>query len=475
MLETHPHPRLDMEYSIEQIDQIAGLVVAVVKKALAGKAEAGKPPQLHEVETTMRQVLKAAGGQALGAYLSSAEGTPSSKRPCACGGELIYQRRRSATVLSVFGRVAYKRAYYAGCACGHGQAPLDEHLGIEAGKVSAGLSELLALAGVEMAFEQGRDWLKPFLLFEVSENTVRQETELFGEVQQAVEEEQCQHSQQEEFLQKRLRMTADAPRRMYGSIDAAKVRIEPRKAAEKQGKRDEWRDMKVGCWYEAEAVPAGWQSKRQREKSEREQGVHRAKDIRYYCDIMEASEFGKLMWGTGCEAKADLANELVFVCDGATWIWNLVGQYYPHAKQIVDWYHAEERLERVAAAAFADVEKRGAWLKESLDELWAGQVDGVSERCQQLAGKCDEAQQAAGYFAHNAHRMRYDLFRAAGYLIGSGTVESACKQIVTHRLKRSGAQWTVTGAVQTAKARAAWLSGQWNTLASRRAQLPLAA
>lgn len=51
-----------MEYSIEQIDQIAGLVVAVVKEALlAGKAEAGKRPQLHEVETTMRQVLKAAG------------------------------------------------------------------------------------------------------------------------------------------------------------------------------------------------------------------------------------------------------------------------------------------------------------------------------------------------------------------------------------------------------------------------------
>ena len=32
--------------------------------------------------------------------------------------------------------------------------------------------------------------------------------------------------------------------------------------------------------------------------------------------------------------------------------------------------------------------------------------------------------------------MRYDQFRAAGYLIGSGTVESGCKQIVTQRLKR---------------------------------------
>jgi len=71
--------------------------------------------------------------------------------------------------------------------------------------------------------------------------------------------------------------------------------------------------------------------------------------------------------------------------------------------------------------------------------------------------------------------MRYDQFRAAGYMIGSGTIESACKQIVTHRLKLPGAQWTVTGAVQTAKARAVWLSGQWQTLCNLRMTLPLVA
>ena len=70
--------------------------------------------------------------------------------------------------------------------------------------------------------------------------------------------------------------------------------------------------------------------------------------------------------------------------------------------------------------------------------------------------------------------MQYDRFRAAGYLIGSGTVESGCKQIVTQRLKLPGAQWTVKGAVKTAKARAAWLSGEWDILCAQRAALPLA-
>ena len=106
--------------------------------------------------------------------------------------------------------------------------------------------------------------------------------------------------------------------------------------------------MKVGCWYETEEVSPKRCSTRERAKQERDAVIYRAKNIRYYCDIAEASEFGKLMWGQGCREQADWARELIFVCDGATWIWKLVEQYYPQAVQIVDWYHAEERLERVA-------------------------------------------------------------------------------------------------------------------------------
>ncbi len=68
--------------------------------------------------------------------------------------------------------------------------------------------------------------------------------------------------------------------------------------------------------------------------------------------------------------------------------------------------------------------------------------------------------------------MEYARVRQLGYFIGSGTVESGGKQIATLRLKRAGARWTECGAVSTAKARAAWLSGHWDDLADRRATLP---
>jgi len=232
--------------------------------------------------------------------------------------------------------------------------------------------------------------------------------------------------------------------------------------------------MKVGCWYEAEPVSPSQRSVRQRDKFAREQAVFRAKNMRYYCDISEAEAFGHLLWATGCALKADLAPEVVFVCDGAVWIWNLVALHYPHAVQIVDWYHAADRLTRVAHAAFTAVCERATWLEQVTTLLWDGQVEAVIRACQAVTLAGEEAQHAVTYFTNNAHRMRYDQFRAAGYLIGSGTVESGCKQIVTQRLKRPGAQWNVEGAVHTAKARAAWLSGDWDILCARRAARPLA-
>jgi hypothetical protein len=465
-----------MDYNTETITTLAQQVAETFKTALAQHVQSGGAAlTMADIETEFRQLLRQMGAQALSQFLSTALGTPEAELPCACGGTLHYQRFRAATMTTVFGKITYERAYYAGCACGQGKVPLDEAYGLEPGAMSSGLAALLALAGIEFGFDESRGWLRSFLLFEVSENTVRSETQTFGALQVEREAVVCQQSQDEDYLQARLREATLLPPRLYGSLDAAKVRIEPRpKAGKKPDNAEAWRDMKVGCWYEAEPVPPAQRSTRQREKLAREQAVWRAKTMRYYCDILEAEAFGKLLWGTGCVLKAALVPELVFVCDGAVWIWNLIQRYYPQAVQIVDWYHAEERLQLVAQAAFSGEPDRRLCLAQVTTDLWEGRVEPVIRACEQLASRCQVANQAVTYFTNNAARMTYDRFRAAGYLIGSGTVESGCKQIVTQRLKQPGAQWTVDGAVKTAKARAAWLSGAWDTLCAQRAALPLA-
>jgi len=465
-----------MNYNTEDIQRIAHEVAKLVQASIGQKATENREAQtMAEFELAFREALRQIGAEALGIFLSELQQTPENEIVCECGGRQHYQRMRPAVTTTVFGKVEYTRAYYAGCSCGKGIAPLDKTYGLEAGAISAGLAQLMALAGIAFSFEESEKWLKEFLLFEVSENSIRSETQKMGRLQQKVEEATIQASQDENALQERLREEKQVPQRLYGSIDAAKVRIEPRaRLGEPVGEHEDWRDMKVGCWYQVEAVPLSRQSSRQRRKAQREATVFRTTQHQYYCDIAHVDLFGNLVWATGCQVSAELAAELVFVCDGAAWIWELVTHYYPKAVQIVDWYHAEDRLKRLADAVFSSPSQRHSWLAQIVESLWQGQVEEVILACQCLASKHEEARQAATYFSNNSQRMRYDLFRIQGYLIGSGTIESGCKQIVTQRLKRAGAQWIVQGAVLTAKARAAWLSGDWHSLCHQRARLPLA-
>lgn len=465
-----------MKYSTEMMQKITQQFSEMIKTAVMEQIETEQgQPTIAQIEQGMRESLRQIGQESLGMVLSGLQKTPEREIECKCGGKLRYQRKREATVISVFGRVRYERAYYAGCKCKKGKAPLDEEYGLVPGAGTAGLAALLAQAGIAFSYDESPRWLETFLLFDVAENTVRSETEQMGALQAKAEKEMIEQSQKEIYLQERQRQPGGIPVQLYGSMDAAKVRIEPRaKKGKAKEAHEDWRDMKTLCWYQVEIVSPAQQSMRQRKKVLREQPALRAQNMRYFCDISEAEDFGKLLWATGCALNADLSPELIFLGDGAIWIWNLVGKYYPQAIQILDWFHAEEHLEAVAEAAFTDLSQRAVWLEQVTQNLWDGQVEDVIQACLALAPTCQKASQAATYFSNNSERMRYDRFRAAGYMIGSGTIESACKQIVTHRLCLPGAQWQVEGAIHTAKARASWLSGSWASLCRARSALPLA-
>lgn len=458
-----------MEFSTKEIETIARQFANLITKQL--DLEEGMP--IGQLEKTMQKQLQRMGQMALGKVLTQADHHVERKIPCQCGGTLQYQRRRKAKVRSVFDWVTYERSYYAGCECGEGKAPLDQRFGLEPGSVTAGLASLMAMTGVELPFEHSSQFLERFLFFRLAGNTVRKETQCFGRLQRQREAKWIQEYDDDQFLLERERLHQEKPERIYGSIDGAFVRIEEREKSPEP--IEKWREMKVGCWYQAEKVPGFRKGKPDQVTAKIGHQALRAKDIRYYCQLDTVEQFEPLFWATSCRAQADLAQEVVFICDGAKWIWKLVETHYPDALQIVDWYHAEERLEKAADDVFEQTEQASAWLEQVKEALWHGRTDYVIRACQRFAHRSEKARQATTYFRNNAHRMHYDRYREQGYLIGSGTVESGCKQIVTQRLKCAGAQWTVEGANLTAKARAAWLSDQWDDLCSRRDLLPLAA
>jgi len=453
-----------MKFNTEKQAEVREVFVAGLEEHFATEGEV----TVYEIETKLREMLVEIGAQSLGLYLSNQETAyPPKKIECACGGVAEYVSYKGAKVKSVFGWASYRRAYYICAGCHQGQKPLDKRLGLEPGQATSGLADLLGVAGVQTSFEEGCELVERYLLVEVSENTLRKETQQFGQLKDEEEEGWIEDSQDPEWLQEHLRTESEYPQRLYGSIDGAHAPL-----------NEEWREMKTGCWFEVETI-AKERVPKYRQAKVGEFGALRAKNIAYYCDLERTGQFGKLMWATGCQCLADLAPEIIFVADGAAWIWNLVDLYYPHAVQIVDWFHAESYLKPIAKALFgSDQEAVHQWLEEPRTHLWEGQVQKVISLCDVLLNHPqarEAAQKALTYYTNNQLRMDYARFREAGYMIGSGIVESACKQIVTQRLKRPGARWTEIGARLTAKARAAWLSGQWNHLAHLRAQLPLAA
>ena len=114
----------------------------------------------------------------------------------------------------------------------------------------------------------------------------------------------------------------------------------------------------------------------------------------YYCEIETAELLGDIFWTSGCHRQADLAAEEVFVCDGVGWIWRLIELYYPEATQIGDWFHAEERLEKVDQEALSG-ESAQEWLERVRTCLWEGDTPFIIRACQKLAAHSQEAGQEA--------------------------------------------------------------------------------
>ena len=446
---------------IAKLGQEFGQYVIQLTSELLNKV--GQPTSLSEMERGIRQMLLKLGQFLMGAWLALQESPyPEETRPCPhCGEEATYQFRREATLLTIVGQVTYRRAYYLCPQCHKGHYPLDDKLGLRPREMSAELESLTAMTGVQLPFEQSSQLFEKLTLVSVSDHSVAKATQAMGSEVQAVEEEWVSQSRDEDWLQEQERL-AERPQRLYGALDAAKVHI--------RGEEEHpWRDMKVGVWFTTTVAPP-------RDPDER--WDIQATDMSYYCDISPAQQFGQLLWATGCQRQAQLAQELIFLGDGAEWIWNLVQEHYPEAVQIVDWFHATEYIAPVAKAAFNEQDQREAWIKQVRTDLWESDLDAVLEAFAEFtehkrAGKA--AQKAVTYFTNNRHRMNYTAYRAKGYQIGSGTVESGCKQIVTQRLKVAGAIWNLGNCIQTAKARAALLSDQWSVLADRREHLSIAA
>lgn len=155
----------------------------------------------------------------------------------------------------------------------------------------------------------------------------------------------------------------------------------------------------------------------------------------------------------------------IIIGDGASWIWKWVESNYPGATEILDFYHAKEKLVIFSNQQFKDDEKRKEWVRDKCEKLLQNSVEQVITELKSLRPKNELSKEAKGktikYFTDHSERMMYKTFLDKGLLIGSGPIEAAHRNVLQQRMKLSGQKWTIKGVNAMANLRCYRKSGAW--------------
>jgi hypothetical protein len=223
------------------------------------------------------------------------------------------------------------------------------------------------------------------------------------------------------------------PQRLYVTLDGKIVPL--RDAWKRDGSLGElacrYGECKLGAVYEAVAGKEG------------DAGV---RWVAYTATLGDVRAFTPLLSTLAHAHGHHYARELIVLGDGAAWIWQVAAGQFPFAVQIVDYYHAREHLGTVAAARFGEGSAAAQeWVAAREAELHQDQVRAVLGAMAAWKPKRREGKKLRRrefrYFRQNAERMRYGTFRAKGYHIASGVVESGCGRVIGQRLDQAGMHW----------------------------------
>jgi hypothetical protein len=180
------------------------------------------------------------------------------------------------------------------------------------------------------------------------------------------------------------------------------------------------------------------------------------------------------------------AQHVLVIADGAVWIWNLVKDRFPEARQQLDLYHADEHLWAVAHELYGrGTPEARDWVAPLLQQIREDQTTAVIATLGELKPRLRQAEQEKlqtqiEYFEHNAHRMQYkaviaareacaagtataEQLKLANQPLGSGAIESTCRQYQC-RFKRTGQFWTTVGDEALMCLETFWRNNRWHEL-----------
>lgn len=397
---------------------------------------------LADLERKARELSRDCFAAALEAQVGARRQGAEEKPRCDCGRLMTYKGDQVRHLETYVGRIAIRRGYYYCPACRKGRYPLDEALDIGPGQFSDGVQSGVSRLAAREPFEAAAQDFAGLTMVSIAGREVERLSEERGkavEAQRAAQRAKLFAGEAPPSVKRE-----DKPGVWAVAMDAAKGHF-----------KDGWHDVKAGVVF--------WARPR---AGEDEIAGARAEDQSYIVEVGSLEEAGRKLYAEAVRRGIDPARDLV-VClgDGAPGNWKQFLTHFPKRVEILDWWHALDHLWAAAKGVFGEgTDEAAAWVKAREGELWGGNVEAVIAALK-AEGDKPRGKAAADeihYFETNKERMRYDRFRAKGYPIGSGTVESACKRVIAARIREAGMIWTQEGAQAILTLRAELLSGRWD-------------
>jgi hypothetical protein len=357
----------------------------------------------------------------------SGTGYEHSTKACPCGARQRFQRYAPRAVRTLMGEVSYTRAYYRCPSCGASSFPLDEQIQQSRREISPGVERVTALLAAHLSFTEAQRILDEVTGVSLSARQIETVAESLG-----TQAEQRQQQEEQEAASKGLvevrGENRPEPKTFIVEMDGVQVGLQD----------GGWQEVKIGVIYEL---------------SQRVQMSEGRWELlkRHRCALRGSVQaFRKRLWALCLRAGIREQDRVVVIGDGAEWIDQSAELLFPEATRILDYYHAAERVWAVASARWTEgsaVARK--WADRKLMQLKQGQSSRVIGSMKRLRLKGAEADKitatAIRYMRGRQEQMRYGEYRKAGLPIGSGAVESSCKQVVTARCKQAGMRWSEAG------------------------------
>ena len=354
-------------------------------------------------------------------------GYQSSSRPCPCGQRQRFLRYSQRHLRSLCGPLSLRRAYYHCAHCRTGGAPLDQQLGLSERDITPGVERAATLLAAHLPFAESEFVLQELTGVSLSGRQIETVAEAIG--QQA---EARQQAEQQLAASQGLREISapqrQSPKPFIVEMDGVQVGLQD----------GSFREVKCGVIYELS----------QRVEISEQRGE--LLSSRRLALRGEVSKFRQRLWAQVLALGVRSCDRVVVLGDGAEWIDHTAQLLFPGALRILDYYHAAERVWAVAQARFGDRSGEAeSWARRQAAKLRDGQGKRVIASLQRLQMKTAEQrglrEEAVRYLGVRCEQMCYSAYERQGLPIGSGAVESTCKQIVTARLKQAGMRWSEAG------------------------------